>query len=194
MSFVFENRATGNTKIGQSPLFNICIWGDRSSGKTTLVRDILYKLDLPSYILNGVETDNYLDVPNVLYSETYTNTGQISLIFEKMSKGDRRNPKVLVLEDLPESIYKSRDFINIFKNGWAYKIIVIATMSSAYYLSPQIRELIDCVFILRTSPHVKETIYQNYFGYFKDFLSCDLAFPQDLSISALLSIILVYYQ
>lgn len=151
-------------------IHNVCIFGNRASGKTTLVRDILYKLDMPSFILSGIGSDEYCDVPNVLYSKTYTDTRQITSIFDRMSQ-DNRNPKILVLENLPESIYKLLEFRDIFMNSWAYRIIVIATFSSVYYLPPQIRPMIDCVFILRSGVHDKETLYQKYIGYsyFKNF-------------------------
>ena len=163
---IFGNRSSGKTTLGQD-IFNVVICGDRASGKTTLVRDLLYKLDLPSFILNGVQTDDYNDVPNVCYSELYTSQQQITSIFKQMSK-DSRTPKIIVLENLDSKI---REFYDLFMNSWAYKVIVITTLQTMYSLPPHFRSQIDCIYILHTSFHEQKSLYEMFVGdsYFKTF-------------------------
>ena len=170
----------------------IVLIGRRDTGKSYLVRDLLYyHQDIPiGTVISGTEAGNgfYSEhVPKLFIHEEYN-----SAIIENILKRQRTvlkqikkevevykksniDPRAFVILD--DCLYDSswtRDKMMrlLFMNGRHWKMMLIITMQYPLGIPPTLRTNIDYVFILR-EPYIanRRRIYENYAGMFPTFES-----------------------
>jgi len=170
----------------------IVLIGRRDTGKSFLVRDLLYyHQDIPiGTVISGTEAGNgfYAEmVPKLFIHEEYN-----TVIIEKILKRQK-----IVLKEIKREIqaYKrssidARTFVILddclYDNSWAreklmrllfmngrhWKVLLIITMQYPLGVPPNLRTNIDFTFILR-EPYInnRKRIYENYAGMFPTFES-----------------------
>jgi len=165
----------------------IVLIGRRDTGKSFLVRDLLYyHQDIPiGTVISGTEAGNgfYSEiVPKIFIHEEYN-----SAIIENVLKRQRSALKMVLKEQkmygrvktdprtfviLDDCLYDnswSRDKMMrlLFMNGRHWKIMLVVTMQFPLGVPPNLRTNIDYVFILR-EPYLsnRKRIWENYAGMF----------------------------
>ena len=170
----------------------IVLIGRRDTGKSYLVRDLLYyHQDIPiGTVISGTEAGNgfYSEhVPKLFIHEEYN-----SAIVENILKRQRSvlkqvkkemaaykrstiDPRTFVILD--DCLYdnkwaKDKMMRLMFMNGRHWKIMLIITMQYPLGVPPNLRTNIDYVFILR-EPYItnRKRIFENYAGMFPTFES-----------------------
>jgi hypothetical protein len=170
----------------------IVLIGRRDTGKSYLVRDLLYyHQDIPiGTVISGTEAGNgfYSEhVPKLFIHDEY-NTAIIENILKRqravlkqikreqeMYKRSNIDPRAFViLDDCLFDATWTRDKVMrlLFMNGRHWKIMLIITMQYPLGIPPNLRTNIDYVFILR-EPYIsnRKRIYENYAGMFPTFES-----------------------
>ena len=162
----------------------VVLIGKRNTGKSYLVKDILYHhKNIPvGQAISGTEAANEFYgsiIPKVFIHEEYT--AQIiqniikrqKLMVEKLKKNPNMDPRVfLILDDClyDNSWTKNTDIRSIFMNGRHYKILFLLTMQYALGIPPNLRTNIDYVFILRENyVSNRKRLYEHYAGMFPTF-------------------------
>jgi hypothetical protein len=165
----------------------IVLIGRRDTGKSFLVRDLLYNhQDIPiGTVISGTEEGNGFYkklVPKIFIHNEY-NTAIIENILKRqkqvlkqinreMQQFNRTtiDPRTFVILD--DCLYDnswSRDKMMrlLFMNGRHWKVMLVITMQFALGVPPALRTNIDYVFILRDSYlSNRRRIYENYAGMF----------------------------
>jgi hypothetical protein len=170
----------------------IVLIGRRDTGKSFLVRDLLYyQQDIPiGTVISGTEAGNGFygeHVPKLFIHDEY-NSGIIENILkrQKMVLKQIRNettnygrssidPRTFVIMDdcLYDSSWSKEKVMRLlFMNGRHWKIMLVITMQYPLGVPPNLRTNIDYVFILR-EPYIsnRKRIYENYAGMFPTFES-----------------------
>ena len=170
----------------------IVLIGRRDTGKSFLVRDLLYyHQDIPiGTVISGTEAGNgfYANhVPKLFIHEEY-NTAIIENILKRQRavlkeikreqeiyRKSNIDPRAFVILDdcLFDSTWtKDKVMRLLFMNGRHWKIMLIITMQYPLGIPPNLRTNIDYVFILR-EPYIsnRRRIYENYAGMFPTFES-----------------------
>ena len=170
----------------------IVLIGRRDTGKSFLVRDLLYyHQDIPiGTVISGTEEGNgfYGKVVPKLFIHNEYNTAIIENVLKRqrqvlkqikkeMEQYRKTNidPRAFVIMD--DCLYDnswSRDKMMrlLFLNGRHWKLMLIITMQYPLGIPPTLRTNIDYVFILR-EPYIvnRKKIYENYAGMFPTFES-----------------------
>jgi len=170
----------------------IVLIGRRDTGKSFLVRDLLYHhQDIPiGSVISGTEAGNGFystHVPKLFIHDEY-NTAIIENILKRqrtvlkqikketeMYKKCNIDPRTFVILDdcLYDSTWsKDRMMRLLFMNGRHWKVMLIITMQYPLGIPPNLRTNIDYVFILR-EPYIanRKRIWENYAGMFPTFES-----------------------
>ena len=170
----------------------IVLIGRRDTGKSFLVRDLLYyKQDIPiGTVISGTEEGNGFygkHVPKLFIHNEY-NTAIIEKILqrqrqvlkqirkeEEMYRRSTIDPRTFVILDdclYDSSWSKDKMMRLLFMNGRHWKVMLIITMQYPLGIPPNLRTNIDYVFILR-EPYItnRKRIYENYAGMFPTFES-----------------------
>jgi hypothetical protein len=170
----------------------IVLIGKRDTGKSFLVRDLLYyQQDIPiGTVISGTEEGNGFYgrmVPRLFIHNEYN-----SAIIENILKRQRTvlkqvkkemetykrttiDPRAFVILD--DCLYDntwSRDKLMrlLFMNGRHWKVMLVITMQYPLGIPPTLRTNIDYVFILRENYIAnRKRIYENYAGMFPTFES-----------------------
>ena len=170
----------------------IVLIGRRDTGKSFLVRDLLYyHQDIPiGTVISGTEAGNgfYSEhVPKLFIHDEY-NSGIIENILKRQRsvlkqvkkemaayKRSTIDPRTFVILD--DCLYdnkwaKDKMMRLMFMNGRHWKIMLIITMQYPLGVPPNLRTNIDYVFILR-EPYItnRKRIFENYAGMFPTFES-----------------------
>ena len=170
----------------------IVLIGRRDTGKSYLVRDLLYyHQDIPiGTVISGTEAGNGFysaHVPKLFIHEEY-NTGIIENILKRQKtvikqikkemesyKRTTIDPRAFVILD--DCLYdatwtKDKMMRLLFMNGRHWKVMLVITMQYPLGIPPNLRTNIDYVFILR-EPYIanRKRIYENYAGMFPTFES-----------------------
>lgn len=170
----------------------VVLIGRRDTGKSFLVRDLLYyQQDIPiGTVISGTEAGNsfYSDhIPKVFIHDEYS-SGIIENILKRqkqcmrqilkeiqMYKKSTIDPRAFVILD--DCLYdagwtKDKLMRLLFMNGRHWKVMLIITMQYPLGIPPNLRTNIDFVFILR-EPYInnRKRIYENYAGMFPTFES-----------------------
>ena len=170
----------------------VVLIGRRDTGKSFLVRDLLYHhQDIPiGTVISGTEEGNGFYgtmIPKLFIHEEY-NTAIIENVL-KRQRGVLKQMKkeiesyrkttidprtFLILDDCLYDATWSKDKMMrlLFMNGRHWKIMCIITMQYPLGIPPNLRTNIDYVFILR-EPYItnRKRIYENYAGMFPTFES-----------------------
>jgi hypothetical protein len=170
----------------------IVLIGRRDTGKSYLVRDLLYyHQDIPiGTVISGTEAGNGFysaHVPKLFIHEEY-NTAIIENILKRQKtvlkqikkemesyKRSNIDPRAFVILD--DCLYdatwaKDKMMRLLFMNGRHWKVMLVITMQYPLGIPPNLRTNIDYVFILR-EPYIanRKRIYENYAGMFPTFES-----------------------
>ena len=170
----------------------VVLIGRRDTGKSFLVRDLLYHhQDIPiGTVISGTEAGNGFfskHVPKLFIHEEY-NTAIIENILKRQRgvlkqikkemeayKRSTIDPRAFVILD--DCLYdnkwtKDKMMRLLFMNGRHWKIMLVITMQYPLGIPPNLRTNIDYVFILR-EPYIanRKRIYENYAGMFPTFES-----------------------
>lgn len=168
----------------------IVLIGRRDTGKSFLVRDLLYyQQEIPiGTVISGTEEGNgfYGKMVPKLFIHNEYNTAIIENILKRQRnvlkqvkkemetyKRSSIDPRTFVILD--DCLYDntwSRDKMMrlLFMNGRHWKVMLIITMQYPLGVPPTLRTNIDYVFILR-EPYIanRKRIYENYAGMFPTF-------------------------
>ena len=168
----------------------IVLIGRRDTGKSYLVRDLLYyHQDIPiGTVISGTEAGNGFysqHVPKLFIHDEY-NTAIIENILKRqravlkqikkeqeMYKRTNIDPRAFVILDdclFDATWTKDKVMRLLFMNGRHWKIMLVITMQYPLGIPPNLRTNIDYVFILR-EPYIsnRRRIYDNYAGMFPTF-------------------------
>ena len=168
----------------------IVLIGRRDTGKSFLVRDLLYyHQDIPiGTVISGTEAGNGFycqHVPKLFIHDEY-NTAIIENILKRQRavlkqikkeqetyKKTNIDPRAFVILDdclFDATWTKDKVMRLLFMNGRHWKIMLIITMQYPLGIPPNLRTNIDYVFILR-EPYIsnRRRIYDNYAGMFPTF-------------------------
>ena len=170
----------------------VVLIGRRDTGKSFLVRDLLYyHQDIPiGVVISGTEEGNgfYGKLVPKLFIHNEYNTAIIENILKRQKsvlkqikkeietyKKSSIDPRAFViLDDCLYDATWTRDKMMrlLFMNGRHWKIMLIITMQYPLGVPPTLRTNIDFVFILR-EPYIanRKRIYDNYAGMFPTFES-----------------------
>lgn len=164
--------------------------GRRGSGKSTLVKDILYHFrDIPAgLVMNGTEEANgfYSEiVPSMLIRNQFKTEYLSSLLLRQKKMLDKRaeeekegrpmtdNRAFLVMDDLMfdnKQWIKDVEMQRVFLNGRHYKVTYLLTMQYPLGIPPCLRSQVDYTFILKEPSYGnKKRIFQNYGSSFPSF-------------------------
>lgn len=170
----------------------VVLIGKRDTGKTFLVRDLLYyQQEIPiGTVISGTEEGNGFYgklVPRLFIHNEY-NTAIIENILKRQRtvlkqvktemetyKKSTIDPRAFVIMD--DCLYDSswtRDKLMrlLFMNGRHWKVMLVITMQYPLGIPPTLRTNIDYVFILRENYFSnRKRIYENYAGMFPTFES-----------------------
>ena len=170
----------------------VVLIGRRDTGKSFLVRDLLYyHQDIPiGTVISGTEAGNgfYAQmVPKLFIHEEY-NTAIIENILKrqrivvKQIKKEKEaygrsniDPRTFVILDdcLYDNSWAREKLMRLlFMNGRHWKVMLVITMQYPLGVPPNLRTNIDYTFILR-EPYItnRKRIYENYAGMFPTFES-----------------------
>lgn len=170
----------------------VVLIGRRDTGKSFLVRDLLYNhRNIPlGTVISGTEAGNgfYSEhVPKLFIHDEYS-TEIIANILKRQKqvlkqmkkqievyKSSKIDPRAFVILDdclYDNSWSKDKLMRLLFMNGRHWKIMLIITMQYPLGIPPQLRTNIDYVFILR-EPYIanRKRIYENFAGMFPTFES-----------------------
>jgi hypothetical protein len=170
----------------------VVLIGRRDTGKSFLVRDLLYyHQDIPiGTVISGTEAGNGFfaeHVPKLFIHDEY-NSAIIENILKRQKtvlrqikkemeayKRTNIDPRAFVILD--DCLYdnkwtKDKLMRLLFMNGRHWKIMLIITMQYPLGIPPNLRTNIDYVFILR-EPYIanRKRIWENYAGMFPTFES-----------------------
>jgi len=170
----------------------VVLIGKRDTGKSFLVRDLLYyQQEIPiGTVISGTEEGNgfYGKMVPKLFVHNEYNTAIIENILKRQRtvlkqikkemetyKRSTIDPRAFVILD--DCLYDntwSRDKMMrlLFMNGRHWKVMLIITMQYPLGIPPTLRTNIDYVFILRENYIAnRKRIYENYAGMFPTFES-----------------------
>ena len=172
----------------------IVLIGRRDTGKSFLVKDLLYyHQDIPvGTVISGTEAGNgfYGSVVPKLFIHDEYNTNIIENILKRQRiilkeikkeiqvykrRTTKIDPRAFVIMDdclYDNSWSKDKMMRLLFMNGRHWKIMLVITMQYPLGIPPNLRTNIDYVFILR-EPYInnKKRIWENYAGMFPTFES-----------------------
>lgn len=170
----------------------IVLIGRRDTGKSYLVKDILYyHQDIPiGTVISGTEAGNGFysaHVPKLFIHDEYNTTivenilqrqKTVLKVIKKELESHRKSnidPRTFVILD--DCLYdatwaKDKVMRLLFMNGRHWKVMLVITMQYPLGIPPNLRTNIDYVFILR-EPYIanRKRIYENYAGMFPTFES-----------------------
>ncbi len=170
----------------------VVLIGKRDTGKSFLVRDLLYyQQDIPiGTVISGTEEGNgfYAKMVPKLFVHHEYNSAIIENILKRQRtvlkqikkemetyKRSTIDPRAFVILD--DCLYDntwSRDKLMrlLFMNGRHWKVMLVITMQYPLGIPPTLRTNIDYVFILRENYIAnRKRIYENYAGMFPTFES-----------------------
>ena len=170
----------------------IVLIGRRDTGKSFLVKDLLYyHQDIPiGTVISGTEVGNGLyskHVPKLFIHNEY-NSGIVENILKRQKtvlkqvkreietyKRSNIDPRAFtILDDCLYDATWTKDKVMrlLFMNGRHWKVMLVITMQYPLGIPPNLRTNIDYVFILR-EPYIanRKRIYENYAGMFPTFES-----------------------
>ena len=182
---------TFDPKKNQGPV--IVLIGRRDTGKSFLVRDLLYHhQDIPvGTVISGTEAGNGFYgsiVPKLFIHDEYNSAivenilkrqrvvlKQIKKEEEAYKRTTNIDPRAFVIMDdclYDNSWAREKVMRLLFMNGRHWKIMLVITMQYPLGVPPNLRTNIDFVFILR-EPYIanRKRIYENYAGMFPTFES-----------------------
>ena len=179
--YKFDPSSIGNDKI-------VAVIGKRGSGKSLLVKDIMYhKRHIPAgVVMSGTEDGNkfYSDfVPDTFVFSEF-NKGALEKLVDRQRRlwSEGSKSKVFViLDDLvyDRSIMKEKVVRQLFFNGRHWGIFLIVTAQFVTDLPPGVRANCDVTIACRESIFAnRKKLYEMVFGIFPGFKAFDKVFQR----------------
>ena len=178
--------------LGTVECFVMAVFGQRNTGKSCLVRDIIYRLHVKGYprivVFSGTEEANagYRHIVPAKYVHSGMNVDDFRILYETQKRivstwreAMERCPEqvkdvdprlVIILDDLMfrKNLTRSELFGELACNGRHWKIVMIVTCQYIMQLDPVLRQNLDYVLVLRESiPRSMQKLYQEFFGIFR---------------------------
>lgn len=166
-------------KIGRERI--VCFIGSRGTGKSTLITDLMYHhRDIPmATVICGTKEgrkDFGKIIPETFIYENYTPELIAKIINrqEAAVENEIENPyAALIMDDCLHDVkvwMKDEKIRHIFFNGRHDKLFYIFAMQFSLGISPELRNQIDYVFILR-EPKIsnRRRLYDHFAGMFPSF-------------------------
>ena len=170
----------------------IVLIGRRDTGKSYLVRDLLYyHQDIPiGTVISGTEAGNGFfseHIPKLFIHDEYSTAIIENILKRQKSVMKQMNKEILAYKRsnidprtfviLDDCLYdngwtKDKMMRLLFMNGRHWKVMLVITMQYPLGIPPNLRTNIDYVFILR-EPYIanRKRIWENYAGMFPTFES-----------------------
>lgn len=157
----------------------IFILGKRHTGKSVLMKDLLYRMPRPDYVLAMAPTEDTLRMFRGFLPESciFDHFSQekldrtVSLQRELVNRGKQRNV-LIILDDCmyQKGVLKSVAMRSIFFNGRHDNIGLICAAQYMMDVDVSLRTNIDYIFTMReTILTNRQKLYKYYFGQFKKF-------------------------
>jgi hypothetical protein len=153
--------------------------GKRNTGKSILIRDILYHhRDIPigSVVSHTDHLTHYYDkfIPSMLINRSFS-SDIVTKLFKRQEKAlaeNWKNPNAFMLLDdcmSDAKVWKKDTTVEeLFFNGRHYKLLVLIGMQIPLGIPPALRSNIDYTFILKNNIfNDRKKIYENYAGMFR---------------------------
>lgn len=159
----------------------ILLIGKRGTGKTTLMKDIMYhmrhKLQFGIAMSATEESSGALSTfiqPSCVYNNFCGPALDVMLEYQKQTgrRGGNMRRLFLILDDVcfDKKIMKGMNIRETFMNGRHRKIFFVNCMQYCMDLGPDLRTQVDYVFALRENiMNNREKLHKYFFGMFKDF-------------------------
>ena len=168
----------------------IVLIGKRETGKSFLVKDLLYyQKDIPiGTVISATESANCFYgniIPPIFIHDEYTSDiienvlKRQQIVIKKMKKEFSQkghsniDPRAfLILDDClyDQSWTKDKNVRSLFMNGRHYKMLFIITMQYSLGIPPSLRTNVDYTFILRENiVSNRKRLYEQYAGMFPTF-------------------------
>lgn len=169
---------------------NICLIGKRRTGKSTVVKDLLYhKMHIPvGTVISGTESANkyfghFVPKPFIHYRYSpfivENAVKRQKLVMKKVNREKSMygytniDPRAfLVLDDClyDDSWVREHAIREIFMNGRHWNVLFIVTMQFPLGITPNLRTNVDFTFIMRENLiSNRKRIWENYAGMFPTF-------------------------
>ena len=171
--------------------FNMVVLGHKHTGKSTLMKDILYRLHIGGYprvvVFSGTEEGN--DFYQSIIPNAYIHAGLDLAKFKHIIDTQRKivgsckeaaqklgcptgvdTRLVIVLDDLMYKKHLTRTelFGELFMNGRHWNLTIILSCQYVMSLDTSCRANVDYLLVLReTIPKNRVKIYDNFFGVFE---------------------------
>lgn len=170
--------------------FNAVIVGKKNCGKSSIVKDLIYRLHCKgyprivvfsgtesgneffskcvpkAYIHNGMDMDTFRHIIDV-QRKIVTSCREAEAKLGRSTNIDTR--LVIILDDLmyKKTMTKADIFAEVFMNGRHNSLSIILTTQYLMSLDIACRSNVDYLFVLReTIPKNRQKLYDNYFGVF----------------------------
>lgn len=182
----FDPRVMEKRRIEGNP--STCIFiGKRSTGKSTLISDIMYYHRRTPYglIMSGTEEGNgfYGNYFPPLFIHSSFKKNIVSTLIKRqkrVTKSKVSDPTAFFLMDdlmYDKSAIKDKNMRLIFMNGRHWKILFLLSMQYCMDLPPDLRANVDYLFILReTIIDNQKKLWKYFFGMFPTFSSFQQTF------------------
>lgn len=159
------------------------IIGKRHTGKTVLMRDLLYHMPRPDYVLAMAPTEDTLETFRMFLPESciFDHFSQekldrtVSLQRELVNRGKKRTV-LIILDDClyQKGVLKSTSMRSIFFNGRHDHIGLICAAQYMMDVDVSLRTNIDYIFTMRESILTnRQKLYKYYFGLYRRFEEFD---------------------
>jgi hypothetical protein len=162
-----------------------CVFiGKRGTGKSTLVKDILYycrKIPIGTAISATEDGNQYYSsfIPDLFIHSEYKpeviqsviNRQKKTIMSSKKEDCKNKNDAFVLLDDCmyDKRMIRDPNIRGIFMNGRHWRLMFILTMQYCMDLPPDLRANIDFVFVLRENiVQNQDKLYKNFFGIFPD--------------------------
>ena len=180
----FNPRVIEERRVNGSGPATCVFIGKRGTGKSTLVKDILYycrTIPIGTAISATEDGNKYYSsfIPDLFIHSEYKsdviqsviNRQKKMIMNAKESDPKSKNDAFVLLDDCmyDKKMIRDPNIRGIFMNGRHWRLLFILTMQYCMDLPPDLRANIDFVFVLRENiVQNQDKLYKNFFGIFPD--------------------------
>ena len=161
----------------------IFLIGKRNTGKSVLMRDLLYNMPRPDYVIAMAPTDDTIQMFREFLPETciFDHFSQeklesaVNLQREFVSRGKERRLMILLDDVLyQKNVLNSTAMRHIFFNGRHDNITLLCASQYLMQIAAEFRSNIDMLFALRDNVLLnRQKMWKNFFGQFSRFEEFD---------------------
>lgn len=157
--------------------------GKRNSGKTTVIRDLLYRMPRPDFVIAMAPTEDTLNMYRQFLPESciFDHFNQaaldraVSVQRELVVQKKTRNMLILLDDCLyQKGVLRSTTMRSIFFNGRHDNIGLICAAQYLMDIDASLRTNVDYLFVMRENVLInRQKLYKYFFGQFKKFEDFD---------------------